>query len=120
MKARIKETVLGAAAIGLLFVGLIIGGTSDYEVAKADAEYAEEHPETMVHTYEDASEQQYIVRYGTAYHWGAQIITEDGNIWGVIDPPELPEGTRVRVLFDSNGTRTESDDTIVDIIELDV
>ncbi len=120
MKTRVKEIILGTALVVGMFTMLAISGTSDYEVAKAEQEYREENPETTVHTFEDGSEQEYIVRYGTTKFYGEKITTEDGNVWWCPDPPELKDGTRVRVLFESNGTYDPSDDTIIDIVELDI
>lgn len=57
--------------------------------------------------------QTYIVRYGTIN--GTEIITEDGNLWTITDPPLYPENAHIRVLFTSNGTETPIDDEIIDM-----
>jgi hypothetical protein len=71
----------------------------------------EPQPQTTETTNE--TEQQYIIRYGNIN--GDEIITEDGNLWLLIDPPVYNKGAEVRVLFDSKGTVEVEDDVIIDI-----
>ena len=61
----------------------------------------------------EAKEQKYIVRYGEIIS-PTEIITEDGNEW---EGTDFPQEKYVRVLFDSNGTETPTDDVIIDITE---
>lgn len=67
-----------------------------------------------------ATEQEYIVRYGTVDGYDATngdmlIATNDGNLWALADSPCYENGTKVRVLFNSNGTEIITDDVIIDI-----
>lgn len=66
---------------------------------------------------ETEHEQKYVVRYGITKDGGETILTEDGNGWKLIDPPEYEDGTEVRVLFDSKETMEVYDDEIIDITE---
>lgn len=65
-------------------------------------------------------EQPYIVRYGTV-NWNyekMELLTEDGT-WTLEDPPEYENGTKVRILFDSKGTKKTTDDVVIDLIEME-
>ena len=65
-------------------------------------------------------EQPYIVRYGTV-NWNyekMELLTEDG-VWTLEDPPEYENDTKVRILFDSNGTKKATDDVVIDLIEME-
>ena len=64
--------------------------------------------------------QPFIARYGTV-HWvdeDIQLLTEDGT-WTLEDPPEYENGTKVRILFDSKGTKKATDDVVIDLIEME-
>lgn len=65
-------------------------------------------------------EQPYIVRYGTVNwnHEKMELLTEDGT-WTLEDPPEYENDTKVRILFDSKGTKKATDDVVVDLIEME-
>lgn len=67
------------------------------------------------------AEQEYIIRYGNIDGYCDNgdmiIVTEDGNEWIVQDAPCYPNGTELRILFDSNATTIETDDVIIDITE---
>lgn len=65
-------------------------------------------------------EQPYIVRYGTV-NWNyekMELLTEDG-VWTLEDPPEYENDTKVRILFDSKGTKKATDDVVIDLIEME-
>ena len=65
-------------------------------------------------------EQPYIVRYGTV-NWNQEkmeLLTEDG-VWTLEDPPEYENDTKVRILFDSKGTKKATDDVVIDLIEME-
>lgn len=65
-------------------------------------------------------EQPYIVRYGTV-NWNQEkmeLLTEDG-VWTLEDPPEYENNTKVRILFDSKGTKKATDDVVIDLIEME-
>lgn len=65
-------------------------------------------------------EQPYIVRYGTV-NWNQEkmeLLTEDGT-WFLEDPPEYENDTKVRILFDSKGTKKATDDVVIDLIEME-
>ncbi len=47
------------------------------------------------------------------YYTDGTIITDDGHIWGY--DTDLPDGTRVQVCFDKQGTKDITDDTIVEL-----
>ena len=65
-------------------------------------------------------EQPYIVRYGTI-NWNyekMELLTEDGT-WTLEDPPEYENDTKVRILFDSKGSKKATDDVVIDLIEME-
>ena len=68
----------------------------------------------------DRREQPYIVRYGTVNwnHEKMELLIEDG-VWILEDPPEYENGTKVRILFDSKGTKRAMDDVVIDLIEME-
>ena len=60
------------------------------------------------------------MRYGTV-NWNyekMELLTEDGT-WTLEDPPEYENGTKVRILFDSKGTKKVTDDVVIDLIEME-
>lgn len=68
----------------------------------------------------DKREQPYVVRYGTV-NWNQEkmeLLTEDG-VWTLEDPPEYENDTKVRILFDSKGTKKATDDVVIDLIEME-
>lgn len=68
-----------------------------------------------------ASEQEYIVRYGTVDGFNENgdmlVLTEDGNLWNIVDAPEHNCGEELRIMFDSQKTAKAEDDVIIDITE---
>lgn len=74
-----------------------------------------------LYKYYHSQEQHYVVR-NCVFQWPedseyAELIDEEGNVWEISDPPEYEEGTEIRVLFNSKGTKIIEDDVIVDLTE---
>ena len=63
----------------------------------------------------------YTMRYNnstTLKGKGYDIYTTDGNIWQMVDTDTddfFPDGTKVKVKFDNNGTKDKTDDIIVSV-----
>ena len=104
-KAKCKKVVMGTLIAAFFIASCGIVGKNDLEA------------EGIVLAKESETEQKYIVRYGITEDGGETILTEDGNGWKLIDPPEYEDGTEVRVLFDSKETMEVEDDEIIDMTE---
>ena len=100
---RLKKVAIGISMATFFIAAIGITGKADLETIQAKEMKTE-------------SEQKYIVRYGFMESKDT-IVTEDGNLWELIDGPEYENGTEVRVLFDSMGTKEVEDDVIIDITE---
>ena len=120
-----KEKILASLLFGLLTVGFLYVSTDEYnsyfEACSIETETDWEELESVEHEVDKlyTEQQKYIVRFGVSYDFGTVIVTEDGNEWTIQDPPELAYGQKVRVLFDTKETITETDDIIIDIIEVE-
>ena len=102
-KRRTKKAVTGILVATFFIAAFGATGKSDLETIQAKEMKTE-------------SEQKYIVRYGIMESKDL-IVTQDGNLWELIDGPEYENGTEVRVLFDSCETEDVTDDIIIDITE---
>lgn len=120
-----KEYILGVIGLAFITVAFLISGRIDYEVARAEEEYAEANPYIEPDTIPEELERIeyetdcYEVRIAKAYNWGQTLVTKDGNVWAVQDPPEFYEGQLVSVMFDTKGTPRLDDDDIVDLWEFE-
>lgn len=102
---RIRKAVTGIIVAAFFITGIGLVGKQDLETIQAKEVKAME-----------TSEQKYIVRYGIM-EGKDLIVTQDGNLWELIDGPEYENGTELRVLFDSMETTDATDDVIIDITE---
>ena len=115
MKAKTKEVLITTMGITIFFVMPFLGGcitsVPPKENVSLTTETETEEPQEQ--------EQKYIVKYATPSKYtddGIIYVDTNGDEWHVIDPPEI-DGD-VRLLFDSKETKDVSDDTIIDITEI--
>ena len=108
-QAKHKKVVIGVLMAAFFIAALKIVGDNDLE---SEGIVLAKETETI-----QAEVQKYIVKYGTSENNGNKMVTEDGHEWNLIDAPEIPTGTEVRILFESNGTLDPDDDVIIDITE---
>lgn len=113
MKTKTKEILIVTMGITIFFVMPFLGGciTAIPPTENVSVTTETEEPQEQ--------EQKYIVKYATPSEYtdnGIIYVDTNGDKWEVIDPPEI-EGD-VRLLFDSKETKDVSDDTIIDITEI--